>query len=347
MQSAWQVGRVSAHEDNRPRFRNGTDHVESWFVRANDPSSPRALWLKTTVLTRADGPSVAEAWCSVFDGERAAAFRRQVSFDEGSFRASSAALETQVDTMSLGLGAAGGSSRGRLGSESGHVDWDLAFDRAPGPLGRPMSLFPSARLVDAPFPKNKLLTPFPVAGFSGRLTWDGADRDGADWDLRGWTGMQGHNWGPAHSPEYAWGQCAFPEDEAVVEAASGRIELGRRTSPLFSMLVVRRGAEELRFDRIVDLWRQEARLDFPRWKLEMHGRAGRAVLEMTGSTQAMVCLGYDNPARPRSYCLNSKTARVRLRVAPRKGAAFELTSDHGGALEFLRPDQIDDVQPVV
>ena len=333
---------MSAEEDNRPRFREGTDHVESWFVRANDPSSPRALWLKATVLTREEGPSVAEAWCSVFDGERTAAFRRQVPVKEGRFRTSGAVLETRVDTLCLDLGAEGGSSRGELGSASGPVDWDLAFDRDPGPLGRPMSLLPSARLVDAPFPKNKLLTPFPVAGFSGRLTWDGTD-----WDLRGWTGMQGHNWGPAHSPEYAWGQCAFPDEQAVVEAASGRIELGRRSSPLFSMLVVRRGAEELRFDRIVDLWRQDARLDFPTWTLEMRGRAGRAVLEMTGSPQAMVCLGYDNPMRARSYCLNSKTARVRLRVAPRHGTAFELTSDHGGALEFLRPDQVAEVQPVV
>ena len=333
---------MSAQEDNRPRFREGTDHVESWFVRANDPSSPRALWLKATVLIRAEGPSVAEAWCSVFDGERTAAFRRQVPVGEGRFRTSDAALETTVDTLSLALGADGGRSRGRLGSESGQVDWDLAFDPVPGPLGRPMSLFPSARLVDAPFPRNKLLTPFPLAGFSGRLTWSGAD-----WDLQGWTGMQGHNWGTAHSPEYAWGQCAFPDDEAVVEAASGRIELGRRNSPLFSMLVVRRGAEELRFDRIVDLWRQDARLDFPCWALEMRGRAGRAFLEMTGSPRAMVCLGYDNPARPRSYCLNSKTARVRLKVEPRQGAAFELTSDHGGALEFLRPDQVAEVQPVV
>ena len=61
------------------------------------------------------------------------------------------------------------------------------------------------------------------------------------------------------------------------------------------MLVVRRGDEEYRFDRILDLWRQQPRLDFPRWTLAMRGRDGRARLEMTGCTGAMVCLGYDNP----------------------------------------------------
>ncbi len=79
----------------------------------------------------------------------------------------------------------------------------------------------------------------------------------------------------------------------------------------------------------------------------MRGRRGRARLEMIGSPAAMVCLGYDNPARRRSYCLNSKTARVRLEVEPEDGAPFTLASEHGGALEFLRPDEVAAVQPVV
>lgn len=310
---------MTAVADNAPRFRENTDHVESWFVRANDPASPRAVWLKRTVLCRRDGTTVTEAWISVFDGTRTAAYRREERLD-------------------LDLAAGGGRSAGTLGD----VSWDLAFTRDPGPLGEPMSLLPSARMVDAPFPKNKLLSPFPVATFAGGLRWGGET-----WDLDGWIGMEGHNWGAAHSPEYAWGQCVFPEQGAVVEAASGRIELGSRTSPLFSMLVVRVGDVEHRFDRIVDRWRQQPVLDFPRWTLGMRGRAGRARLEMTADPAAMVCLGYDNPARPRSYCLNSKTARVRLSVEPRRGAPFELTSEHGGALEFLRPDPVAEVQPVV
>jgi hypothetical protein len=290
--------------DNAPRFRAGTDHVESWFVRTNDPAGPRALWLKATVLVRADGTSVAEAWCSVFDGDRAAAFRQTLPLTEATFDPDGS---SSVGPLALRLGADDGSSRGELASERGTVRWDLTFARHPGALGEPMCLLPSRRLVDGGFPRNKLLTPFPVASFGGGLDWDGER-----WDLDGWVGMQGHNWGAAHSPEYAWGQCVFPGDEAVVEAASGRIELGRRSSPLFSMLVVRRGGREHRFDRIVDLWRQQPAIDFPRWSLRMRGRAGEATLRMEGAPEGMVCLGYDNPARATSYCLNSKTARVRV-----------------------------------
>jgi hypothetical protein len=113
------------------------------------------------------------------------------------------------------------------------------------------------------------------------------------------------------------------------------------------MLVVRRGSTELRFDRIVDRWRQKPHLAFPAYELSIRGRDGSAHLSMTADPEAMVCLGYDNPARPRSYCLNSKTAEVRLQVRPKHGAPFELASPHGGALEFLQPTPELRVQPVV
>ncbi len=332
--------------DNAPRFRTGTDHVESWFVRANDPARPRAIWLKATVLTRSDGTAVSQAWFSAFDGDRTAAFRHDVPLRDSSFEHSATDLAIRVGPLSLGLGTFDGASAGALQSDAGRVTWELSLTRSPGPLGAPMCLLPSRRLVDARFPRNKLLTPFPAGTFDGEVEWDGER-----WDLGGWVGMQGHNWGASHSPEYAWGQCVFLDAAgtpyAVAEGASGRVELGRRLSPLLSMLVVRRGDRELRFDRIVDLWRQRPTLDFPRWSLGLRGRDGEATLEMVGSPGAMVCLGYENPARALSHCLNSKTAGVRLRLAPKQGEPFELLSGHGGALEFLRADPVPEVQPVV
>ena len=133
----------------------------------------------------------------------------------------------------------------------------------------------------------------------------------------------------------------------MVEGASGRIEVGSRLSPLISMLVVRRGEEEYRFDRLVDLWRQHPVLDFPRWSLRMKGPSGEASLEMQARASAMVCLTYQNPARLPSYCLNSKTASVTLSVRPKAGSPFMLRSAHGGALEFLKPQPVPEVQPVV
>jgi hypothetical protein len=68
---------------------------------------------------------------------------------------------------------------------------------------------------------------------------------------------------------------------------------------------------------------------------------------MQAQPDHMVCLGYDNPGGNRSHCLNSKTARVTLRVDPSNGDGFECVSENGGALEFLQPDEEPRVQPVV
>lgn len=338
---------MTAIDHNAPRFRFGTDHVESWFLRANDLASPRAIWLKATVLTKADGTTLSQAWFSAFDGDRTQAFCLDVPLAEAMFDSGPPGLDIRVGPLQWKLTADRGVSAGELGSPSGRVSWDLTFDRLPGFLGEPLSLFPTAWLIDAPFPKSKLLTPFPAAAFAGTVIWNDET-----WDLGSWIGMHGHNWGAAHSPEYAWGQCVFTDVAegapfALVEGASGRIPLGSRSSPIMSMLVIRRGEDEFRFDRIVDLWRQRPDVDFPRWGLRMKGKDGEAHLEMTASRSQMVCLAYQNPARPTSYCLNSKTASVRLRVSPKNGNTFELRSAHGGALEFLKPDPVDDVRPIV
>ena len=155
-----------------------------------------------------------------------------------------------------------------------------------------------------------------------------------------WHGMQGHNWGQEHAWEYAWGQCHFLGADAqpmsTVEAFSGRIRIGGKVTPFISGMVIRRGDREYRFDRLVDLWRQDPHIDDLTWTLTMRGRDGTARLEMTATADDMVCLGYGNPDGRLSHCLNSKLAKVTLRVNPPDEPGFECQSMHGGALEFLR-----------
>ena len=206
-------------------------------------------------LSMLGGTTLSQAWFSVFDGDRTEAFCSDVPLGESTFESNGSSLAAQVGPLRLQLAEDHGASAGELTSGAGRVRWDLRFDRLPGVLGRPMCLLPTRRLLDAPFPRNKLVTPLPVATFTGHVTWNDET-----WDIGRWIGMQGHNWGAAHSPEYAWGQCVFTDaigqaPTAVMEGASGRIELGSRLSPLLSMLVVRRGEDEYRFDRVVDLWR--------------------------------------------------------------------------------------------
>ena len=49
---------------NALRFAGQHGHVESYFLRANHPTRPLAVWLKATVLAPLKGPPVAESWRS-------------------------------------------------------------------------------------------------------------------------------------------------------------------------------------------------------------------------------------------------------------------------------------------
>jgi hypothetical protein len=134
----------------------------------------------------------------------------------------------------------------------------------------------------------------PIRGSSGL-----AEVFGERWDVTGWNGMQGHNWGREHAFEYAWGQCFFPADkgapEAMVEGFTGRIRIAGRTTPRLSAMVVRRGTRTYSFATIFDFWRQEAHVGPERWTLSLKSADGEARLRMDAAGQPMACLGYANP----------------------------------------------------
>ena len=321
---------------NAPRFSGKRGHVESYFWRANDPERPRALWLKATVLAPLHGEPVAEGWFIWFDGERnrTIAGKETVSLSTARYEGQDEAPEIRVGKFAFDVGARG-TARGSVKTRAGEPRFDLAWTPDASPIAAPLSLLRLRALREGPFPRGKFLTPFPSLRFTGRVSLPDETVE-----LAGWTGMQGHNWGPEHSFEYVWGQCVFPakngQPEALVEGASGRVKIAGRTTPRMSTLQVRRGVEIYRFDRVLDLWRQDSRVEGDRWLLRMSGPDGEARLDVDATNRPIACLGYANPDGQLSYCLNSKLAKVSLQVQPSRGGAFEYSSEHGGALEFLR-----------
>jgi hypothetical protein len=314
---------ASRQDDNQ--VRSDGPAVESYFVRANDPASPRAFWLKATALTTVAGRATCSAWVACFAEDKGAARidlpRRQCAFSDPS--------RLTIGAVDWTLTEDSGTSEGAIGDFRWAVHWRA--DRDYGPL----CLFPTRRLLSAPLPKSKLVTPTPRAQFWGRVQW--RDRR---WDIDGWPGMQGHNWGREHAHRYAWGQCLF--DEGMCEAFSAKVKLGPARSPTLSALVAVVGGRTYRFDRLVDRWRQSAVIGRYDWFLGLSGRSGRAELTLRASPEQMVALAYDNPSGTRAYCLNSKLAEARLRVWPVDDQPFALHSLWGGALEFLRaePDPV-------
>lgn len=332
---------------NECRATGAPGHVESYFLRLNHPTRPLALWLKATVFAPLAGDAVAESWLVWFDGERQATIthRERAPLRDATFSPRPGG-GTDVHTPSLDLALApSGSARGAFGLAPGEAGFELAWTRAEGLVGEPLSLFPWRLLREGPVPKLKLLTPFPWLTFSGTLRLPGGAVE-----VKDWLGMQGHNWGREHPFEYAWGQCLFPAagdvPATMVEGFTARIRLAGITTPRLSALVVRQGGRSYRFDRLVDPWRQESTVTRDRWTVRLHGPDGEARLRMDAGGRPMACLGYGNPGGHISYCFNSKLADVLLEVRPRTGPAFTCRSAHGGALEFLR-NEPDPRLPVV
>lgn len=341
------VWRTPEQPPNACRATGGPGHIESYFLRLNHPTRPLALWLKATLFSPLAGDAVAESWLVWFDGEKQTTFahRETVPQKDATFSPRTDG-GTDVHTPSLDLSlTSAGTARGAFQAPQGAASFALSWTCAPGPVGKPLSLYALRLLREGPFPKLKLLTPFPWLTFNG-----GLHLPSGDLEVKGWPGMQGHNWGREHPFEYAWGQCVFPASggapATLAEGFTARIRIAGRLTPWLSTLVVRRGERSYAFDRLLDFWRQESTMTRDRWTLRLRGPDGETRLRMDASGRPMACLGYKNPDGHVSYCFNSKLAEVLLEVKPKDGPAFTCRSAHQGALEFLR-NEADPLFPVI
>lgn len=129
--------------DNACRFSGRPGHVESYFLRANHPGRPLALWLKATILAPLEGPAVAEAWFIFFDGEKGTTFahRQTEPFERASFSGVGAPeLVVRTAGLSLLLGPHG-TARGCFTAPHGTATLDLSWKKDASPVARPLSIY--------------------------------------------------------------------------------------------------------------------------------------------------------------------------------------------------------------
>ena len=165
-------------------------------------------------------------------------------------------------------------------------------------------------MYTAPFPKSKLVTPVADTLFSGHV-----EVNGERWELDGWHGMQGHNWGRGHADLYAWCHvCGWDDagEPLVLEAVSARVRTGPVLLPLLTTVAVRARGVDYRFHRPLDMARAEAHIDGLRYRFACKSDLGAVEAEVSAEPADTVGLYYANPTGPLTYCLNSKLATVRM-----------------------------------
>lgn len=332
---------------NEPRDPNavrfdpaaGSDHVESYFLKANDPAGERALWIKATIFAsaREPGRAVAEGWAIAFDrrgGEsKHVAVKHVLPYADAHF-----GKEGLDVAWSVGEGERmrirPGEMHGRIARREHAIRWDLRFEGEASPFVP----FPHASMYRGKFPKSKTLTPYPDLVFSGEV-----EVDGERWDLSGWRGMQGHNWGRGHADLYAWCHVNTWESEAdlVVEALSGRVRVGPVLTPLVTLVCARFRGVTYTWNGPLEIARAHGDVGLRRYSFSAEGRAARIEGSFEADTDDMVGLYYPNPDGPMTYCLNTKLARAHVRfeasgrppvVVKSRAAALEIgtrDADHG------------------
>ena len=322
---------------NRPRLVPGSSrgHVESYFLKANDPATDRAFWLKFTFLSPDGKPeeALAETWAVVFDRRsgrhRAAKESRSLS----GARSSADPFRVEIGESVLETGH----TAGRIEAGGGPVRWDLRFTTT----SSAHLPFPLPAMYEAPLPRFKVLSPYPDEVFDGWIAV-GDDRI----EVAGWPGMQGHNWGREHTWRYAWAHAnVLGAPHAFFEGMSARVKVGPVKTPWLSLATLAFDGRRVHFDDLAAFVRTRTEVDrMPRvagsgsapgwgWRFRFRSKAGTLAGEIAADRDEMVGLTYANPEGAPTNCLNSKTARLVLTFDEPGAAPRRFSSEHA-ALEI-------------
>lgn len=312
-----------------PRFGGvaaSAGHYESFYLKAGDPESPRAVWIRYTVHKRPGQQPAGSIWLTVFD--RAAGRPRAVKQT-----APAGALTTGPD-LYLGVGDIGAFSParavGRIAGEGREGAWEISVAGDEPPLEH----LPT-RLYGAPLPRTKLLTLRPAALFSG---W--VEIDGRRVELAAWPGMVGHNWGAQHAEQWVWLHGTSFDGRGAdswIDMAMGRVKVGRWTTPWVANGAISLGGER---HPLGGIGRARA--------TKFDARAGRCEfalpgkdLTVTGTVAApaddTVAWIYADPDGSQHNTLNCSIAELTLTIGGGSGktpALVELRTGCGAAYEF-------------
>ena len=301
-----------------PAVDRGAGHYESFYIKAVRPGGGLGIWIRHTIHKRPGLDPTASVWLTLFDAQASGPIATKATFPAAEL-ASGEGAYVRVDGATLEPHRA----RGEVKTETLEASWDLSFtDR-----GEPLFHLPYGWMYRAPLPRTKLLSPYPGARFSGRLTVEGREIE-----LDGWPGMIGHNWGAEHAERWAWihGAGLGRDGEGYVDVAAGRIKIGPWTTPWVAngMLVLDGEAYRLGgLDRVrsteIDDSPTACAFALTGKGIAVRGRVGAA-------PSRFVAWVYADPDGPEHNTLNCSIADLELSVE-REGAQPEKLSVAGGA----------------
>jgi hypothetical protein len=300
-----------------------TPHIESFFIKANDPKHDRSLWLRLSLFS--DGKETqGEALAVLFDKERgkpiAARERWPVS-----------RILADPERPGVGIGPCAieeGHAYGVVQGETHALSWELGLDDE-APEYRHL---PSERLYRSDLVSNKLVSPHPSATLRGRLElWEGRHRHAecVRIDLNGWRAMQGHHWGKRNAESWAWSHCNLFNEAptgAFFEGLSARTRLAGILQPHVSLGRLVIGEQVYRFDTWSSLGsRNRSEVSPLAWKFALSGPDGTLDGEVRAHGDDAVSITRPASAGPAPSVVSSR-AELTLTLTPKHGPSRSLHS---------------------
>jgi hypothetical protein len=308
---------LSADAPRWPQERPDRGLYESFFLRAVDPSRPRAVWIRYTVLRAAGGEPTGQLWCTYFD--RSAPAPRAVRVDaRGPVTGDGAWI--RLGDSSFGVGHVAGSA--------GEARWALRFrDGAPT-----LRHLPELWMYTGRIPRTKLVSVTPSTLFDGTVTIGGEEVA-----VQGWPGMVGHNWGEEHASRWIWlhgvgFDGAGPD--TWLDLAVGRVRIGPVTTPWVANGALSIGGRRTRLGglrRTVTVSESETGCD-----VRVPSAEGPVTISASAPATAFVPWNYPGPRGADRQVVHCSVADLSVRVERADGEPVELTAPGRGAYEFGR-----------
>jgi hypothetical protein len=315
-----------------PGVEPGAGHYESFYLKLTRPGGGRAVWIRHTVHKRPGGVLKGALWFTLFDADAPGPRAAKLTVPA---EAVGAPPDAFVEVAGARL--APGRAHGELTGGAISVAWELEFEA----LAEPFHHLPYRFLYRAPLPRTKLLSPCPDARFSGVITVDDER-----FELDGWPGMVGHNWGTEHAERWSWIQANELRGGAGwFDAGLGRIKVGPWTTPWIGNAMLSLDGELHRLgglDRIRSTKVEETPTGC---EFELGGREIRVRGRVGSEPRNFVAWVYADPAGPEHNTLNCSISDLELSVE-RKGQPLRRLESVGAAAYELGMRETDHEIPL-
>lgn len=307
-----------AEKYNLPRFNPEKEGglVESYFLIFNLPQKEASLWLKWTFLKPLlnFGEPIGEVW-AIYSNKKDPSKNIAI---KNTFKLKDIAISYERFYMRFGESELSmGLCKGRVEGKGAKIQWDLQFETG----GYYLLHFPIPKMYELPFPKSKLVTPHLKTKFYGWFSINGEKEE-----VDGESGIQGHNWGSEHSPNWVWAYgSSFDEGMGVFEVISSRIKVKNILLPPVTILFLRCKDDEI-FINNPFLSPLIFKIEKGRYFFKFEAITLKHKIEgiVYSSKENLTGINYYGPDGTITHCINSTLANSEIKIFKRGVLGFNM-----------------------